>query len=103
MLIGSLRKLSEEYHMFGNRTNRTYSFGNPGTGLEGIIVSIYNLGCFTGCILTFILGEKLGRRCKNMSRSITYRLSLISSCSMHVDSYGLDCKLAALKVDRTGS
>ena len=25
-------------------------------------VSSYNLGCFTGCILTFILGDWLGRR-----------------------------------------
>lgn len=36
------------------------TFGNPGTALEGIIVSIYNLGAFSGCILTFIIGEKLG-------------------------------------------
>jgi len=38
------------------------TFGHPGSGLEGIIVSIYNLGAFSGCILTFIWGEKLGRR-----------------------------------------
>ncbi|KAK5740422.1 hypothetical protein LTR17_004685 [Elasticomyces elasticus] len=38
------------------------TFGNPGSGLEGIIVSIYNLGAFSGCILTFIWGENLGRR-----------------------------------------
>lgn len=25
-------------------------------------MSIYNLGCFTGCILNFIVGEYLGRR-----------------------------------------
>lgn len=38
------------------------TFGHPGSGLEGIIVSIYNLGAFSGCILTFIWGEKFGRR-----------------------------------------
>ncbi|KAK3647143.1 hypothetical protein LTR22_013936 [Elasticomyces elasticus] len=38
------------------------TFGNPGSGVEGIIVSIYNLGAFSGCILTFVWGEKLGRR-----------------------------------------
>lgn len=38
------------------------TFGNPSSGLEGIIVSIYNLGAFSGCILTFIYGEKCGRR-----------------------------------------
>lgn len=38
------------------------TFGKPSSGLEGIIVSIYNLGAFSGCILTFIWGEKFGRR-----------------------------------------
>ncbi|KAI5801204.1 sugar transporter [Geopyxis carbonaria] len=36
--------------------------GHPGDSLEGIIVSIYNLGCFTGCICAFFVGDKLGRR-----------------------------------------
>ena len=36
--------------------------GHPGAGLLGIIVSVYNLGCFSGCIMTFILGEYFGRR-----------------------------------------
>lgn len=38
------------------------TFGHPGASLEGIIVSIYNLGCFSGCVLTFIFCEKTGRR-----------------------------------------
>lgn len=38
------------------------TFGHPGAGLEGIIVSIYNLGCFTGCIFSFLFCEKTGRR-----------------------------------------
>ncbi|KAK1226314.1 hypothetical protein PQX77_010699 [Marasmius sp. AFHP31] len=38
------------------------TFGHPNDTKEGIIVSSYNLGCFTGCILTFILGDWLGRR-----------------------------------------
>ena len=38
------------------------TFGHPSSGLEGIIVSIYNLGAFSGCILTFIFAEKFGRR-----------------------------------------
>jgi MFS family permease len=38
------------------------TFGHPDSGLEGIIVSIYNLGCFSGCILAFFVCEKLGRR-----------------------------------------
>ncbi|KAJ4377745.1 hypothetical protein N0V83_000575 [Neocucurbitaria cava] len=38
------------------------TFDHPSPGLEGIIVSIYDLGCFTGCILAFIFCEKTGRR-----------------------------------------
>lgn len=38
------------------------TFSHPSPGLEGIIVSIYNLGCFTGCILAFVFCEKTGRR-----------------------------------------
>jgi MFS family permease len=38
------------------------TFGHPSSGLEGIIVSSYNLGAFTGCIVNFFFCEKLGRR-----------------------------------------
>lgn len=38
------------------------TFGHPNSALEGIIVSIYNLGAFSGCVLTFLFGEKCGRR-----------------------------------------
>ncbi|KAL9577756.1 MAG: hypothetical protein Q9203_007341 [Teloschistes exilis] len=37
-------------------------FGHPKSSLEGIIVSICNLGMFSGCVLNFVVGEKLGRR-----------------------------------------
>ncbi|KAF7595596.1 hypothetical protein BBP40_005342 [Aspergillus hancockii] len=35
---------------------------HPGDSLMGIIVSIYNLGCFAGCIMNFLIGDWLGRR-----------------------------------------
>ncbi|PGH23700.1 hypothetical protein AJ80_02306 [Polytolypa hystricis UAMH7299] len=35
---------------------------HPNDSLMGIIVSIYNLGCFSGCVLNFIFGEYFGRR-----------------------------------------
>ncbi|KAL1404875.1 hypothetical protein Q8F55_008486 [Vanrija albida] len=38
------------------------TFNHPNAGLTGIIVSIFNLGCFFGCILTFFICELLGRR-----------------------------------------
>ena len=37
---------------------------NPDPSLLGIIVAIYNLGCFTGCIINFLIGDQLGRRMK---------------------------------------
>jgi MFS family permease len=39
-----------------------HTFDHPGPALEGIIVSIYNLGCFTGCVLTFVFAEQTGRK-----------------------------------------
>ncbi|KAK0664929.1 putative glucose transporter rco-3 [Lasiodiplodia hormozganensis] len=36
--------------------------GHPNDTLLGIIVAVYNLGCFTGCIAAFCFGETLGRR-----------------------------------------
>lgn len=38
------------------------TFGYPDSALEGIIVSIYNLGAFSGCIVAFVICEKTGRR-----------------------------------------
>jgi len=38
------------------------TFNEPNDSLTGIIVSIYNLGCFTGCIVNFFIGDYLGRR-----------------------------------------
>lgn len=35
---------------------------NPSAGLLGIIVSIYNLGCFSGTIVSFVTGDRLGPR-----------------------------------------
>ncbi|KAJ4243823.1 hypothetical protein NW762_014700 [Fusarium torreyae] len=35
---------------------------HPGEGLLGFIVSSYNLGCLSGCIVTFFIGGRLGRR-----------------------------------------
>ena len=55
------------------------TFGNPGSGLEGIIVSIYNLGAFSGCILAFLFGEKLGRRmCMWVAMAWIVRCTILS-------------------------
>ena len=36
--------------------------GSPSAGKLGIIVSIYNIGCFVGCALNFWFGARFGRR-----------------------------------------
>ena len=46
--------------------------GNPNDSLTGIIVSIYNLGCFAGCLVNFVTGDMLGRR-----RSMWFAMSWI--------------------------
>lgn len=38
------------------------TFGYPDSALLGIIVSIYNLGAFSGCIVAFTFSERWGRR-----------------------------------------
>ncbi|RSM09781.1 hypothetical protein CDV31_007521 [Fusarium ambrosium] len=37
-------------------------FDHPSDSKTGIIVSCYNLGCLTGCIINFFTADKLGRR-----------------------------------------
>ena len=37
-------------------------FNHPSDSKTGIIVSCYNLGCLTGCVINFFIGERLGRR-----------------------------------------
>ena len=50
--------------------------GNPNDSLTGIIVSIYNLGCFAGCLVNFVTGDMLGRR-----RSMWFAMGwIIVSC-----------------------
>ncbi|KAK9428528.1 general substrate transporter [Lipomyces doorenjongii] len=50
--------------MSGLVTNKNFVevVGHPDASTEGIMLSIYNLGCFTGCILNFLLGDYFGRR-----------------------------------------
>ncbi|CAM1502720.1 Fc.00g074960.m01.CDS01 [Cosmosporella sp. VM-42] len=47
-------------------------FGHPSDSKTGIIVSCYNLGCLSGCIINFFTADKLGRR-----RTIWVAMSLV--------------------------
>ncbi|KAJ5621858.1 hypothetical protein N7528_005090 [Penicillium herquei] len=37
-------------------------FGHPGTNMQGILTSIYDIGCAVGCLLAFVVGHKVGRK-----------------------------------------
>jgi sugar porter (SP) family MFS transporter len=41
-----------------------HQFNNPDAKLQGIITSIYDIGCAAGCLFCFLFGERFGR--KNM-------------------------------------
>lgn len=61
------------------------TIGHPAPGLLGIIVSIYNLGGLFGCVLNFILGERLGRRMAIMSAMVYITIGAViqsSSCGV---------------------
>ncbi|KAK8237962.1 general substrate transporter [Phyllosticta capitalensis] len=36
--------------------------GHPDDTILGIVVAVYNLGCFSGCLVAFAFGEMMGRR-----------------------------------------
>ncbi|KAG6022428.1 hypothetical protein E4U41_002265, partial [Claviceps citrina] len=43
------------------------TFDSPSSAMVGVIVAIFEVGCFAGAILSAVVGERLGRR-----RSIAY-------------------------------
>jgi MFS family permease len=36
--------------------------GNPSTSMQGLLSSLYTLGCFIGCIFSLTFSERLGRK-----------------------------------------
>ena len=37
-------------------------FGHPNANIQGLLVSLYDIGCAIGCLGAFVFGETLGRR-----------------------------------------
>ncbi|KAE8143815.1 MFS sugar transporter [Aspergillus pseudotamarii] len=56
---------------------------HPSDGLLGFIVSSYNLGCLSGCVLTFIIGGRLGRRPTLWLAMITLSIGAIIQTSAY--------------------
>lgn len=55
---------------------------HPSAGILGIIVSIYNLGCFSGTIVSFIIGDRLGPRKSMWFAMVWIIVSLLWSLSL---------------------
>ncbi|KAK3077127.1 hypothetical protein LTS18_011150, partial [Coniosporium uncinatum] len=72
---------------------------HPGEGLLGIIVSIYNLGCFTGCIMALFLGEYFGRR-RSMWIAMVW---IIVGGALQASSYGVPQLMVARFITGIGT
>ena len=57
------------------------TFGNPTGSYLGIIVSIYTLGCFFGCVMNFFIGDRMGRRSKIASSMTVITIGVALQCS----------------------
>ncbi|KAK5942454.1 hypothetical protein PMZ80_005019 [Knufia obscura] len=61
------------------------TFGHPAPDFLGIIVSIYNVGCFVGCALNLYFGPRFGRREAIWGAMCLVSLGAILQCT----SYGV--------------
>jgi MFS family permease len=62
---------------------------HPSAGVLGIIVSIYNLGCFSGTIVSFLLTDRLGPR-KSMWFAMVWIIVCPSTSSLIIGTSHLD-------------
>ncbi|OJJ39405.1 hypothetical protein ASPWEDRAFT_25241 [Aspergillus wentii DTO 134E9] len=73
--------------------------GHPSPGILGIIVSIYNLGCFSGTIVAFLASDKLGPR-KSMWFAMIW---IIVGATLQTASYSRAQMLVARYVTGIGT
>jgi MFS family permease len=48
--------------LIGAKNQFAAEFNNPDAKLQGIITSIYDIGCAAGCLFCFFFGERFGRK-----------------------------------------
>jgi MFS family permease len=48
--------------LIGATNQFAHDFSSPPANIQGLIVSIYDIGCAFGCLLNFRFGENLGRK-----------------------------------------
>ncbi|KAH8730339.1 general substrate transporter [Phaeosphaeriaceae sp. PMI808] len=67
--------------------NFLHTFGYPSANMQGVMTSIYNIGCFIGAMSTIITGDMLGRPRKIMLGSTIIAIrAIIQTCSWTVAS-----------------
>lgn len=59
--------------------NTTTANGN--STLQGLVVAIYNIGCWAGSLLTMVIGEKLGRKRTIIVGATILALGTVIQCS----------------------
>jgi MFS family permease len=76
--------------VFGNviiNENFLHTFGYPSANMQGVMTSIYNIGCFIGAMSTIWTGDKLGRPRQIMLGSTVIGIgAIIQTCSWTVAS-----------------
>ena len=51
--------------------------------MQGLVTSVYDLGCFAGAILTLFVGERLGRRWTMLCFTIVMGSGIIYQTASH--------------------
>lgn len=80
-----------------NRFGR--DFDNPDSNMQGNITSLYNIGCVLGSILSYFIGERLGRR----SMLMTGASIMIIGAVLLASSYNLAALLAGRIITGIGN
>lgn len=55
--------------------------GNGSSTLQGLVVAIYNIGCWAGSLLTMFIGEKLGRKRTVVVGAFVLAVGTVIQCS----------------------
>ena len=63
-------------------------FNNPDATMTGLIVAIYEIGCFLGALCVFLIGEYLGRRkCILLGGTILILGTILQCSSFEVSQF----------------
>lgn len=55
--------------------------GSGSSTLQGLVVAIYNIGCWAGSLLTMVIGEQLGRKRSIILGATVLAIGTVIQCS----------------------